>query len=308
MAKKYIELKHFYEEDIEPNTLVDLKLEAVEASDIDRQDFWTKKISGSKIKDITSRPLSTIAYFLGQLTEEEWSADIEVIPKMPLYREHGKLMEDIIVDRFNWAIENEYKDEKPGEQKELKLFDIIVDASSVRRLRRTFCPSATEKYYIKNDKRTMFRTGNKYSSLFMLNIDGYTTNKDGSIRQLVEVKTKTGALGNDLDFAGYMKLHFDQITYYSILLGATDGALLLVDHHSRGMKAHTFTNREIRNNWKVISPKIKAVAIVVAGTRNGEDLDTIIETIETIDWGNNEVDGITKESIINMVKLLHKGN
>lgn len=295
---KIIKLQDYKDKYIQDKTLEKLKLLAYDFTDIERADAWTKKISGSKIKDVSTRPLTTIAYLLGMITEEQWSHQIDVIPKMNLYREHGLIMEDIIVDRVNKCIKHEGLDNPDL----IKFEDYLTDFTSVPRIRNLFVPSLNDKVYIQSEKRSLVKTGSKYIDLFMLNIDGYTENPDGSIKHIVEVKTKTGALGNDLDYAGYMKLHLDQITYYTKMLEASDGAILLVDHHSRGLKVHTFTMREINNNWKELSNKIKVVGMAVAGNRYKEPLENVVNAIESIDWGEKDQELITKEQLIAAIK------
>lgn len=296
---KTIKLPDYKEKQINENTLKNLGFIANDFTDIERLDAWTKKISGSKIKDVSNRPLTTIAYLLGLITEESWSKPIDSIPKMNLYRDHGLLMEDIIVDRVNKCIKHE-GDDNPDL---IKFKDYLVDYSSVPRLRKLFVPSLNDKVYIQSEKRSLIKTGSKYIDIFMLNIDGYTENPDGSIKHVVEVKTKTGALGNDLDYSGYMTLHLDQITYYTKMLKASDGAILLVDHHSRGLKVHTFTMREIDNNWEILAPKIEAVGKAVVGNRHKLPLKDVIESIEAIDWGEPAAEIINKEALINAIKI-----
>lgn len=298
---KYLKLDNYIEENINSEYLQSKNLEPFDTNDSQRQDFWRKKISGSKVKDVISRPLTTMAYLLGFISEEEWKGVLNFIPRMNYYRDHGKFAEDHIINMFNTAILNEGKDDDDL----LKVKDTLIDFASLSRMRDNFFPAMNEKYFIKSDKRTFFRTGKKYSNLFMLNIDGYTENDDKSIRQIVEVKTKTGALGNNVDFAGYMKLHLDQMTYYAKMAGTTHGVVMIVDHWTRGMKVHTFSQREIDNHWNEIKDKIKAVGLVVAGSRGKESIQTIVETIENVNWGEESDELISKEKLIKAIKLTY---
>lgn len=290
-----------------PNEVLDkANIVALDENSVDLIDLWTKKISGSKMKDIVKRPISTIAFLLGLITKKEWEEELSHIPKLSNYREVGKHNEWLILERLNQAILNEWVPDVDEQETKLRISDLLVDNSAWKRVSSIFAPSATEKNYIFTDKRTFFldKTKKQYADLFMLNIDGYTKNPDGSVKHVIEIKSKTGMLDNNIDWAGYLDLHLDQIVYYNKLTKATDGALLIIDHYSRGMKIHHLSQKDIDNRWSELNPMMNKVASAIIAIRENkfENAEQMAAFMETVNWGTEEL--ITYETFVERARRL----
>ncbi len=307
-----IELKNVIIENIPDDYLESVGFSGHEFTYADRVNAWKRNISGSKIKTILATPLSTLAYYLGWISEDDLDAGLRHIPRLNFFRDFGSVMEPYIVNMFNTAIINEHSDNP----KLTVLRDILVDSSAVYRVRQEFAPNMRDKLLIKQDKRSFIM--DKQDSpdgidltLFMANIDGYTSNIDGSIKSIVEIKTKTGADGERFELHDFYKLHIDQISFYWKMLKPSDGAYLLVDHYSRGYKIHKFTNEDLEAHWNTIKPAIMNFAsayMLLLRMANGEKSDEILQealdNITKLQGTSPTEECITSQDLITMVKRL----
>lgn len=302
-----IKLENVIQEEIDKGHLDAVNLKAQDLTDTDRQFAWQSKISGSKIKSILSTPLSVLAYYMGWITVEDLESKIRSIPRMNYYRDYGSVMEPWIVDSFNTAIKNEFSDDP---QKTI-LRDTLIDTSAVHRVRQAFAPNMRDKSYIKQDKRSFFLDipNEPESNIFMINIDGHVTNPDGSVKSIIEIKTKTGAPGEGFALQDYYKMHMDQISFYWKMMQPTDGAYLLIDHHARGLKVHKFENIDLDNHWKTIEYELylfAALYIQLLRLQNGDatDKQTAFDLLDLVESRDPEEECVNKKNIIEMINRI----
>lgn len=303
-----IELKNVIIEDIKKEYLDSIKLMPYDMTDIERNFAWQSKISGSKIKTVLNTPLSLLAYYMGWITTEELDHKLRVIPRMNYFRDYGKIMEPTIVEFFNQAILNEFS----VNETDLILRDVLIDTAAVYKVRKVFAPNQRDKLYIKQDKRAFVLNvpGEEDSNIFMINIDGYTTNPDGSVKHLIEIKTKSGAMGEGYDSQSYFEMHIDQIAFYAKMLKPTDGAYLLVDHHSRGLKLHHFTPEDLAKHWEQIEDKIYLFAnlylelLKLRDDDNYNDTSLALQFVDLIVSDHPEDECITKKDLIGEINRI----